>query len=273
MKQSIVSACRRALTPLVRFLLRNGMKWKEFQDLSKAVYVDVARQDYGVQGRPTNNARVAMLTGLSRREVAKVREALGDADELVIVTEKSRITEILTGWHTDPDFLDGNGKPRRLAENDDGDGPLFGDLLRRYAGDLPHIALTKEMLQAGVMEADGKGHLQVLKRDYVHATLSDDLIEYMGQSLHDHATTLDYNLNPDKKGPARFERRATNHFIERRHAKALYALVETTGLEFLENVDGWLARHEVNDTTEDDGVRMGVGVYLFHDPLRKGRSS
>ena len=48
-------------------------------DKAQEVYVDVARADYGIDGRPTNNSRVAMLTGLSRREVARVRDMLLDA--------------------------------------------------------------------------------------------------------------------------------------------------------------------------------------------------
>ena len=45
------------------------------------VYVDVAGRDYGLQGRPTNASRVAMITGLSRREVSRVRKTLATRDE------------------------------------------------------------------------------------------------------------------------------------------------------------------------------------------------
>jgi hypothetical protein len=51
--------------------------WAELADLSKEVFVDVAGCDYGLQGRPTNASRVAMITGLSRREVARLRNILG----------------------------------------------------------------------------------------------------------------------------------------------------------------------------------------------------
>jgi hypothetical protein len=58
--------------PVVRFLLKHGVIWDEFGEMPKAAYVTVARDDHGIQGRPTNNSRVAMLTGLSRREVAGI---------------------------------------------------------------------------------------------------------------------------------------------------------------------------------------------------------
>ncbi len=274
MKRPVLDACRHFMRPIVRFLLRNGVTFSEFQELGRSVYVEVARADYGLQGRPTNNARVAMLTGLSRREVARVRKELEGTDDAAAPaqTSKSRITEILTGWHTDPDFVAEDGEPRSLETDDDAAG--FPALLKRYGGDMPHIALTKEMLQVKVMEQTADGAYRVLARDYVHGSLSPDLVAYMGNSLHDHAATLEHNLNPERKKPARFERRATNLHVSARAARRFYEMVEERGLALLEDIDAWLARHEVNAETNarDHGVRMGVGIYLFHDNLRKGRS-
>ena len=62
-KENVIKSCRYLLLPVVRFLLRHGVTWSEFRDLSKDAYVHVARSDYGIQGRPTNNARTAILTG------------------------------------------------------------------------------------------------------------------------------------------------------------------------------------------------------------------
>ena len=273
MKKTVLDACRHFMRPIVRFLLRNGVGVGEFQELAKGVYVEVARAEYGIQGRPTNNARVALLTGLSRREVARVRKELIGDSASAAATSKSRITEILTGWHTDDDFVGEDGRPRDLAPDDDERG--FGALLKRYAGDMPHVALSKEMLQAGVMEKTDDGRFRVLMRDYVHVALSPDLIAYMGKSLHDHADTLAHNLDPDRKKPQRFERRATNEYVSARAARQFYALVEERGLEFLEEIDGWMSHHEVDPDNpgRTHGVRMGVGVYLYHDKLRKGRTS
>lgn len=273
MKQPVIAACRHFMRPVIRFLLRNGVTHAEFAEIAKTSYVEVARSDYGLQGRPTNNARVAMLTGLSRREVARVRKEMDDGDDAALQTTKSRITEILTGWHSDEHFLGSGGAPAVLDQHDETRG--FPALLKRYAGDLPHIALTKEMLQVGVMEDDGAGGFRVLARDYVHASLSPELVAYMGNSLHDHAATLEHNLNPERSKPAMFERRASNLNVAPRAARQFYELVEQSGQAFLEEIDTWLVRHEADpaDSPAARSVRMGVGVYLFHDTSRKGRKS
>ena len=151
-KDAIFEACRHFLRPIVRFLLRNGVTWNDFKELSKDMYVDVARQEYGIQGRPTNNARVAVLTGLSRREVSRIRDKLLEGAESPDLRQGNRISKILTGWHVDPEFQDDDGQPKDLLSA----GPTgsLSSLLKRYAGDLPHGALKKEMLQLGLIKRE-----------------------------------------------------------------------------------------------------------------------
>ena len=138
-KEAIFQACRHFLRPVVRFLLRNGVTWDEFKELSKDMYVDVARAEYGIQGRPTNNARVAVITGLSRREFARIRDKLLEGAESPDLRQGNRISKILTGWHVDPEFLGEDGRPKDLLTT----GPTgsLSSLLKRYAGDLPHGSL------------------------------------------------------------------------------------------------------------------------------------
>jgi len=254
------------MRPIIRFLLRHGVAWHEFAEVSKEIYVDVAREGYGSQGRPTNNSRVAMMTGLSRREVAQIRDRLIDDSEEPAGRRGNRISQILTGWHVDEEFTDA-GKPKDLPET--GPSVSLSSLFKRYAGDLPHSALRKEMLQQGLIEETDTGNLRVMKRDYLYTTLDPDIIKQMSVSLHDHATTLDHNLNEERKSPARFEGIADNACISSRSARTFMKLVETRGMGFLSEMDDWLAAHETdeNKTASGHEVRMGVGIYLIHDDI------
>ena len=241
------------------------MTWNEFKELSKDMYVDVARQEYGIQGRPTNNARVAVITGLSRREVSRIRNKLLEGAESPDLRQGNRISRILTGWHVDPEFQNEDGQPKDLPATGP-TGSLFS-LLKRYAGDLPHGALKKEMLQLGLIKEKPNGRLKVLQRDYVYTTLDPEIVRQMSVALHDHATTLEHNINPDRKKPVRFERMADNARISTRSAKTFMKLVEGRGMEFLQEIDAWLSTHEIDESNDDTDrqVRLGVGVYLIHD--------
>jgi len=269
-KEHVIKSCRYLLLPVVRFVLRHGVTVNEFAELTKDAYVQVARADFGIEGRPTNNARVAMLTGLSRREVARVRDRLLDGRLPAEDSQGNRISQILTGWHVDAEFIDDNGQPKVLPAT----GPK-GSLLRllkRYAGDLPHGAIRKEMRQRGLIEETADGGFRVLKRDYVFSDLDPDMVNRMGVALHDHAATLEHNLNESRRAAPRFEAIADNISIKPSTYRAFQKLVEERGLSFLEEMDGWLSENELNTSTDSSArsVRMGVGVYLIYDESEQG---
>lgn len=272
-KEQVIKSCRYLLLPVVRFVLRHGVTVNEFAELTKEAYVQVARQDYGIEGRPTNNARVAMLTGLSRREVAKVRDRLIEGDLESEHSQGNRISQVLTAWHLDTEFTDAASEPKVLPAT----GPTgsFSSLLKRYAGDLPHGAMRKEMQQRALIKEQSDGSFRVLKRDYVFSDLDPEIVTRMGVALHDHASTLEHNLNEQRQSAPRFEAIADNAQIKRSTYDDFCRLVEERGLSFLEEMDGWLSENEIETSTDSnaDTVRLGVGVYLIYDESERGQAS
>lgn len=260
MQDIVKQSCRHFLRPIVRFLLRQGILWQDFAELAKETYVEIARAEYGIDGRPTNNSRVAMLTGLSRREVARVRDVLLEIVPQDEERSGNRMARILTGWYTDPEFTTPDGVPKDLS-------PVrFEILLKCYAGDLPHTAVRKEMLKHGLVEELNGGHLRVLHRDFIYSSLDPDIIRQMGIALHDHATTLDHNLNEERPGEPRFERLADNARIPADAVDEFHGFVEARGLEFLKDIDTWLSDHQ-SENADAKTVRLGAGAYLIQNEL------
>jgi hypothetical protein len=271
LKTPLLTALRRLLQPIVRVLLRNGVSWDEFAEVGKEVFVQVARDDYGIQGRPTNTARVALKTGLSRREVTRVKAVLAGErprDEL----PPDRISKILTAWHVDSDFLANDGKPAVLPAS--GADASVATLLARYAGDMPHGAVLKELEQLGLVERTASGW-RVTSRQYIRSAADPDLVRQAGVSLHDHAMTIAHNLDAERTEPARFERMATHASLPSRQIRAFRVFLEAEGSAFLERVDSWLAarssRAEGSRARRGRTVRTGVGLFLIHDETRGQR--
>src|SRR4030043_2117543 len=71
--KAIAAAITKLLHPLVMFLLRNGVPYQTFADIAKRVYVDVATEEFDIPGRKQSKSRVSILTGLSRKEVLRVK--------------------------------------------------------------------------------------------------------------------------------------------------------------------------------------------------------
>jgi hypothetical protein len=262
LRQAALSAFAVAVRPVVRILLRCGVTWKEVAELLKAVYVDVASAEYGKRGRPANASRVAILTGLSRRDVKRARDRLASAapDALAPIAKINHASRVLTGWFQDPDFLDAKGKPRPLEPAGERG---FDGLAKRYAQDIPSTALLKELKSVGAVVATPQGRLRAKMRYYSPAAPDEDAVLRSGSVLEDLGATVAENLVRAEEH-TRFEGRATNARIARGARRKFRDYVETRGMAFLEDIDRWLSQHESTDKQEKT-VRLGIGVYQIQD--------
>ena len=130
-------AVQQLLRPLCRLLLRHAVSFSAFEELARRAYVDVALKEFGIPGKRPTASRVAVLTGLTRKEVHRLLVTPSDEDDDQ-AERYNRAAQVLTGWARDPDFLEQNGEPRAL----DVDGPAgFAALVKRYSGDMPVRAL------------------------------------------------------------------------------------------------------------------------------------
>jgi hypothetical protein len=271
-ERPVLTACRRWLRPVARWLLRSGVTWKEFADLSRSVFVVTASEEFGIRGRPTNVSRVALLTGLSRRDVRRIQDEVSAPPPHVAEEALNHASRVLTGWHLDAQFLEPDGRPRILPAA--GEGPSFADLLRRYAGDIPATALVKEMVKSGCIERLDDGSYRALRRYYMPRQMDGQAVERAGSVLADLATTIEHNLSRSAGEPTRFEGRAQNRRIDPRTLPAFRAFLEREGQGFLERVDDWLTAHEVPVHAAGDAhrLRLGVGVYAINDSMPGDRS-
>ena len=99
-KTAALRAFRLLFRPVARMLLRAGVNWREVAEVGKSTYVEIATEDFGIRGRPTNVSRVAILTGFTRREVRRLRDLL-DAESPESFSRMNYATRVLSGWWQD----------------------------------------------------------------------------------------------------------------------------------------------------------------------------
>ena len=245
-------------------LIRCGITWRDFADLARTTFVEVATSQFGKRGRPTNVSRAAILTGLTRRDVRKQREQLNVSPEALggYVTKASLV---LSAWHLDPEFLDAQGRPAALTV--EGESASFESLVRRCGGsDVPSSALLKELRAAGAVRRSPDGRVEAVLRHYIPHAMDEQLIRLWGSVLADVATTYLHNLTRTGRTPARFERAAVNDRIARAALPEFRTYLEHEGQQFLERVDAWLTEHQAkDDATDEQVIRLGVGTYHIQD--------
>ncbi|MEO0975362.1 MAG: DUF6502 family protein [Pseudomonadota bacterium] len=267
-KNAIAKATRLMLRPIARLLIRSSVPFKDFVELAKEVFVDVAGEDYGIRGRETNSARVAILTGISRKDVGRIRKSARERTDDHDLGYVLPATRVLAGWHLDPAFCDGDGKPLPLYDSDEDGTPSITALLKRFAGDLPPRALIGELEQvSAIRRNEDDGRWYVLTRYYMPAQLDLNAIVRSGSVIEDLGNTINHNLFREQHESSRFEGRATRDAVVIARAEDFSKFVEERAAALLQESDGWLAQHDEQSSgaSTRNTMRLGIGVYLIRD--------
>ncbi len=259
------AAVLRLLRPLVRILLRNGVSYSTFADFVKWVYVDVANQEFGIEGRKQTTSRVSVITGLSRKEVMRVRR-LPRPDDRETTEKYNRAARVIAAWRRDKEFLDAEGQPAPLPIG--GSDVSFTELVKRFSGDVPVRATLDELIRVGAVERLEDGSVCLLTRTYVPAHSDADKLHILGTDVALLISTIDHNLSPGPVGPF-FQRKVAYDNLPDEVLPAFRKHSTKKAQLYLENLDRWLSQHDRDDTPKVKGSgrnQAGIGIYYFEEP-------
>lgn len=269
-KSFVHSACRRVLRPLASMLLRFGMTWREFSEISKSVFVQAATEEFGIHGRPTNVSRVSILTGIARKEVKRQRDLML-ADGPAIKGKTTDATRLLSGWHQDPEFLDSQSKPKILKET--GDEASFEILFARYGGDIAMPTMIKELVKTGGMERLASGEFRVLMRYYQPSLADSENLQFAVDRIHDVIRTMNNNVFVGESNVPRFGGFAANDAIPIEAIPAFRDYMDKRGQAFLEEIDDWLTEHADKSATPPiKTARVGISLFATEERMFKENS-
>ena len=273
--QALSAAMLQLLRPLVRILLRNNLSHKTFAELAKRVYVDIANAEFAIHGKKQTVSRIAILSGLTRKEVQRLLKLSSTAKSITSVSaeEYHRGSRVITGWLRDPKYGDGKGHPRPLAM--EGRGASFSALVNSYSGDIPVRAVLDELLRVGAVKQLKDGRICLVSRGYIPQKGSVEKLQVLGADTADLISTIDHNIYSKPTKP-RFQRKVMYDNVPREAEKEFRTVVAAEGQELLEKLDRWLAHHDrdVNPVSKGTGrVRVGLGVFQFEEQEPSGDSN
>ena len=264
MGQDVKDHLRRALSlmfkPLIRLLIAQGVTHAEFAETAKEVYVEIALRHFEAKGK-INRSRVAILTGLTRKEVKNVIDRTMESG----YQEKtfSRPERVLTGWYSDPQFQGPYGIPLELPyESTEAEEKSFVELVKRYSGDMAPRQMLNQLIEAGsVVDVDGR--YKAVRRIFKHSTLSPSLIKRLGEVGYRVFSTAAKNIDKQMEGSGYFDRMvfADDGCTDEQIAD-FNEYIKKRGQEYLEEIDVWFSsRKELNKP----GVKKkDTGLYMVH---------
>jgi hypothetical protein len=272
MEPKVVRALSAAVTtllrPLVRLLLRNGIPYRTFSDIAKRVYVEVATEEFGIPGRKQSKSRVSILTGLSRKDVLRVRR-LPSPDDLGAVERYNRAARVIGGWVRDTRFNPESGRPMELPF--EGGAACFRELVKSYSGDAPARAVLDELLRVGTVERTSDGKIRLLERSYIPRSGEIDKIGILGVDASDLIATIDHNIH--RTDAPFFQRKVCYDNLPSEALPGFRDLAAERAQGLLEHLDRWLSERDRDFHPEVSGtgrMRAGVGIYYFQEDCGGG---
>lgn len=249
------AALIKMLRPLARILMNHGMGWRTFSDVARWAFVESAMEDFGA-GAPLNKSRIALLTGIPRREVQKICE-MEDPGEDERLHKMHRAARVTQAWASDRFFQD-NGKPAVLPMRG---RRSFAELVKRFGSDVPPRTILDELLDSETAEYADNHHrtVRLTAKSYVPPkSTSDERLRSMGETAAHLLDSIAFNLDPDAE--VRFQREVLAK-VAKSDLENVVAQLQRCLERARDCAEGALGKSGGRGSKQT----AGVGLYLFHD--------
>ena len=266
-QRQVLSALLVALRPIAKMLLRSGIGYREFNEISKSAFVDVATKDYGLRGRPTNISRVAVMTGLTRKEIRRIRDKIAGGEESV-VAKSTPLGEVLHRWYSDKKFLSEFGYPLDLPFDSDTNSTSFTALVKRSAGDIPPGALRTELKRTGAIEETPEGLLRPLARGALAKESHDKLITGLVRGIYPLATAIAHNAESENDDDLWIQRTVSTRSVRNEDLTRIRRVSRDRLEDLTESIDDLFVAYETLhsadvENTKNEYSSVGLGVFYY----------
>ncbi|HVM97049.1 MAG TPA: DUF6502 family protein [Candidatus Acidoferrales bacterium] len=261
--ETLLAAIRRVLKPLARLLISRSLPYPFISNLLRAVYVQVAVEEFPVEGRPQTDSRITLLTGVHRKDVKRLRAERHPG--LRPPRAASLGSQLIARWTTLPEFLDSHRKPKALprvatAKNE----PCFESLVRSINTDIRPRVVLDEWLRLGIAHLDDNDRVCLNVEAFVPREGSDEMAYYFGRNLHDHVAAAVHNMLGEPT--PLLERSVSYNNLTPEAVAELHELARRRGMDVLKELNARaMTLQQLDSGKSDASHRMNFGLYFFRE--------
>lgn len=185
-------ALRGLMRPLVRVLITRGVSVTAFYKLMKAVYVEVAHEDFQIEGKRPTDSRIALLTGVHRRDV---RALLSNPDTAweATRTKTATLATVIAQWTALPEYQTPEGTPKPLPRTAP-EGESFESLVRLVNTDIRPRTVLDELMRQELIVEDDEGLLRISDKAVLGPSSDDHRLVFFAANIGDHLAAASENL-------------------------------------------------------------------------------
>jgi hypothetical protein len=268
LKTQFAAALRRLLRPLVRRMIAYGVTYPAFAQLAKQVFVEVAEAEFALAFKRQTDSRIALVTGVARKEIAQLRRRRAAAGELPDI-EETVVTHVIGRWLAGPPYATPDGTPRRLPYEGTGPRvPSFARLVREIGGDIPVRAVLDELLRIGSAHLGADGDVELRREAHIPADGAEGRFTLLGSDPGELFGTIAHNIeHPDD---AWLQRKVSYDHVGADALPALREEARQAGLEFVRRANALVSSYDRDRTPDAPAgarTRVAIGVYYYEEPV------
>ena len=252
---------RGLLRPLVRTMIARGLTAPVVYGLLKRVFVEVAEENFALDDKPLTDSRIAMLTGVHRKDIRTIR-AEGDGGAGEARRKSALLATVIGQWMTVPDFTD-QGKPIALPRSAD-TGPDFDALVRTVSKDVRPRTVLDELIHAGLVTEAEDGLLHLQTDAVVGASSTPEKEAFFAANVGDHLAAAAENLLSDS--PPFYERSVFYNQLTPDAVDRIEAEARTQAQALLESLNrDSSALHRRDKDAAGPRQRYRLGIYFYRE--------
>ncbi|MCF8159643.1 MAG: DUF6502 family protein [Polaromonas sp.] len=258
-------ALAQLLRPLARLMIDHGVQLTALQDPLKLALVEEALGTYGLNDKASSDTRVALLTGVHRKDVRRLRKAPQASQDNKPMLPVA--AAVVARWISDPQYLHTDQSTRGLArtpKHGQRGEPDFTSLVAEISTDVGARAVLDELVRLGVVSLQGESHVVLNHSAFVPREGLVESFHFLASNVSDHFAVAVHNLAPDRRMPPMLEQSAFCADLSAEQAEQLQArarqLWAGTVQQFLQTATVAEQRSQ-HDIGPKHRVRFGVYFY------------
>lgn len=258
-------AIAQVLKPLARLMIDHGLQLPTMVELLKQSLVDEAVDGYGLGERGSSDMRIALLTGVHRKDVKRLRQTLAADEPTTPLVPLAAM--VVARWISEPRYLKADKSTRSLARTPGKSlpgEPDFTSLVAEVSRDVGARAVLDELLRLGVVDVSDDGQVSLRSKAFVPQNGQGDAFLFLAANVRDHLATAAHNLRPGRTAAPMLEQSAFSHDLSPHQADELHALARQLWGEALQRfLQSATVAEERSQSATGLKQRIRFGVYCY----------
>lgn len=268
--ESITNAIEHCLKPIARLCIHFGIDHRKLSEMLKGAFVSVANEEFRVSGKSQTDSRIALLTGVHRKDV---RRLLGRAPNKNTGRQLGLVANLIAQWLAIPELINEDGEPKPIPRNPQPNQKTsFTSLAAALTNDIHPRALMDECINRGIVKLTDDDMVHLIVESLVPANDLDEKAHFFGQNIHDHIAAAEHNLNGNQ--PPFLDRFIWHEGLTAEDAKMIATVAKRAAMNALKVVNNQAVHYKQqhNDEAARCEYKIHFGTFFYSCRISSSKS-